>query len=438
MPSVRADLEQMVRIPSVSADPEPRDGAARERRAGRVAASRLRSRRTSRSSRWRAGSPPSSAHRPGPAGAPTVLLYAHHDVQPIGERRDWDTEPFEPVERDGRLYGRGAADDKAGIALHLAALRSLGADLGVGVTVLVEGEEEIGSPTLPAFLDRVRRPAGRRRHRAGRLDELADRGPGPHHLPARRGQRRRRGPHAAPRRTQRHVRRAGAGRADRAGAAASRPCTTTPVTWRSPDSTAGRRRPRPDRGAVPRRLRRARRGRPDRHRLAHLSDVGRPGDQRDRHRRAGGRLGADDAGAERSGEDHVADRPGRRPGARAGRAGRAPRVARPVGRRGDGDGRPRRSSRSRRPPPGRRTPRRGAPSPRPSAPRSSRSVSAGRSTSSPASRRRSRTRRSSSPASRIPTPGRTAPNESLHLADFERACLAEVLLLVRLATPVAT
>ncbi len=83
-----------------------------------------------------------------------MLLYAHHDVQPIGDRASWTTEPFEPVERDGRLYGRGAADDKAGIALHLAALRSLGEDLGVGVTVLIEGEEETGSPTLPAFLER--------------------------------------------------------------------------------------------------------------------------------------------------------------------------------------------------------------------------------------------------------------------------------------------
>ena len=62
------------------------------------------------------------------------------------------SDPFEPTERDGRLYGRGAADDKAGIAVHLAALRALGDDLEVGVTVLVEGEEEIGSPTLDRLL----------------------------------------------------------------------------------------------------------------------------------------------------------------------------------------------------------------------------------------------------------------------------------------------
>ena len=98
------------------------------------------------------GLPAVLARRPGPPGAPVVLLYAHHDVQPAGEPAAWASEPFEPVERDGRLYGRGAADDKAGIAVHCAALRALGDDLGVGVSVLVEGEEEIGSRTLPAHL----------------------------------------------------------------------------------------------------------------------------------------------------------------------------------------------------------------------------------------------------------------------------------------------
>lgn len=99
------------------------------------------------------GAPAVIGHRPGPQGAPTVLLYAHHDVQPPGDAADWDTAPFEPTQRGERLFGRGAADDKAGIIAHVGALRVLGDELGVGVTVFVEGEEEIGSPTFRPFLD---------------------------------------------------------------------------------------------------------------------------------------------------------------------------------------------------------------------------------------------------------------------------------------------
>jgi acetylornithine deacetylase/succinyl-diaminopimelate desuccinylase-like protein len=100
----------------------------------------------------RGGAPAVVARRPAPAGAPTVLLYAHHDVQPTGDTAAWVSPPFEPTERGERLYARGAADDKAGIAAHLAAVRAHGPDLPVGVTVFVEGEEEVGSPTLEAFL----------------------------------------------------------------------------------------------------------------------------------------------------------------------------------------------------------------------------------------------------------------------------------------------
>ena len=98
------------------------------------------------------GAPAVVARKAGPEGAPTVLLYAHHDVQPIGDPALWDTEPFEPTERGDRLYGRGAADDKAGIAAHLAAVRAHGDDLPVNLVVFVEGEEEIGSPSLERFL----------------------------------------------------------------------------------------------------------------------------------------------------------------------------------------------------------------------------------------------------------------------------------------------
>ena len=153
LPSVRASLERLVRIPSVSADP----AAAADLRAsaGEVAAL-LREAGLPEVGvlTVEGGQPAVIARRPAPPGAPTVLLYAHHDVQPPGAAADWDSGPFEPAERDGRLYGRGAADDKAGIAVHLAALRAHGGQPPVGVTVLVEGEEEIGSPTISAFLAR--------------------------------------------------------------------------------------------------------------------------------------------------------------------------------------------------------------------------------------------------------------------------------------------
>jgi cysteinylglycine-S-conjugate dipeptidase len=152
LPSVRSDLERLLRIPSVSADPAA--APQLQTSADEVAALLLQAGLTSvEILSVEGGQPAVLGRRAAPDGAPTVLLYAHHDVQPTGDPAAWLSDPFEPAERDGRLYARGAADDKAGIAAHLAALRAHGDRLPVGVTVLVEGEEEIGSPTLGPFLE---------------------------------------------------------------------------------------------------------------------------------------------------------------------------------------------------------------------------------------------------------------------------------------------
>lgn len=151
LPGVRSDLEALVRIPSVSADPARLDQVELSARATAdlFAAEGV----DVEIVRAFDGAPPAViGHRAGPEGAPTVLLYAHHDVQPENDHAEWDSPPWEPTERDGRLYARGAADDKAGIVTHVAALRAFGDELPVSVKVFIEGEEEVGSDTLPALL----------------------------------------------------------------------------------------------------------------------------------------------------------------------------------------------------------------------------------------------------------------------------------------------
>jgi acetylornithine deacetylase/succinyl-diaminopimelate desuccinylase-like protein len=149
-----ATLGELVRIPSVSGDPA--HAVDVERSADAVSAALEVAGLEQVRQRDVDGSPPyvlgEWVHR---EDAPTVLLYAHHDVQPPGIVENWTSPPFEPRERGGRLYGRGTADDKAGAVAHAATvaawLRTVG-ELPCNVRVLVEGEEEIGSPRLGAFL----------------------------------------------------------------------------------------------------------------------------------------------------------------------------------------------------------------------------------------------------------------------------------------------
>ena len=154
MPQATADLERLVRIPSIAFpdyDPAPVHASAKAT-AGILQAAGYDGVRLIEL--------PDGVDHPavygevaGPPGAPTVLLYAHHDVQPEGPLEEWTSPPFEPEVRDGRLYGRGSSDDKCGIVLHAVAMRAFGARPPVTVKVIVEGEEEAGTEHLPFLIE---------------------------------------------------------------------------------------------------------------------------------------------------------------------------------------------------------------------------------------------------------------------------------------------
>jgi cysteinylglycine-S-conjugate dipeptidase len=153
--TARAELEDLVRIPSISIDPQHRDDvrASADATVELLRAHGLEDVRIAGVENSQPFVIGEWMHA-GPE-APTVLLYAHHDVQPPGIVDNWTNDPFEPVERDGRLYGRGSADDKAGGVAHAHAVSAwleVAGALPCNVRVLIEGEEEIGSPTLHAFL----------------------------------------------------------------------------------------------------------------------------------------------------------------------------------------------------------------------------------------------------------------------------------------------
>jgi acetylornithine deacetylase/succinyl-diaminopimelate desuccinylase-like protein len=147
-------LAELVRIPSVSAEGFP---AAEVRRSAEATAALLRDAGLENVRLVEApGHPYVYGDWLHADGAPTLLVYGHHDVQPPGREERWTSPPFEPRERGGRLYGRGAVDDKGTFITHAAALRAWLETVGrlpLNVKVLIEGEEEIGSPDLERFLD---------------------------------------------------------------------------------------------------------------------------------------------------------------------------------------------------------------------------------------------------------------------------------------------
>jgi acetylornithine deacetylase/succinyl-diaminopimelate desuccinylase-like protein len=153
MPRLQELLATLIRMESVSADGYP---AEKVREAGETIAKMLEDAGFSNAQLLESssGHPAVFAEIPGPEGSPTVLLYAHYDVQPPGPIEDWETGPFDPVVRSGRLYGRGASDNKAGVVMHMGAIAAHGGKPPVGIKLFLEGEEEAGSVGLPEILEK--------------------------------------------------------------------------------------------------------------------------------------------------------------------------------------------------------------------------------------------------------------------------------------------
>ena len=155
--SYAADLMDFVRVPSISTEDEHRPDI--DAAASWVAARLWRAGFTEVRSIETPGFPVVHATLHHDPALPTVIVYGHYDVQPVEPLELWDSPPFEPEIRDGKVYGRGASDDKAGVLTAIQAVEAYTADGGlppVNLTFLIEGEEEIGSPNLADFLEQHR------------------------------------------------------------------------------------------------------------------------------------------------------------------------------------------------------------------------------------------------------------------------------------------
>lgn len=146
LPGLVADLERLARIPSIAAEgfpPEPLFEAhdlvtdlLRDAGVEQIESLRIDGKTA----------PVVIGRVPGPPGAPTVLMYSHYDVVPAGDESLWETPPFEPVQRDGAIHGRGVADSKANIMAIIGAVQVFGGSPPVALTIVIEGQEEVGSP----------------------------------------------------------------------------------------------------------------------------------------------------------------------------------------------------------------------------------------------------------------------------------------------------
>jgi len=147
MPELEQDLARLVGIPSVSAIgyPEETRPALLEAHAAVTELLRQAGVEQLRSLELPDTAPVIIGEIPAPPGAPTVLLYSHYDVVPVGDESKWESPPFEATWRDGAVYGRGAADTKSNILMHVGALRAWNGRPPVGIKIVIEGQEEVGS-----------------------------------------------------------------------------------------------------------------------------------------------------------------------------------------------------------------------------------------------------------------------------------------------------